>query len=136
MTNGVVLVIASDAAIGALLGALAETSGYSAVYPTPLESVADAVARLEPSVVLLDGDDDRSAESRFYRSASAVGSRVVLFSSSRGRDETERMAALRGLPALTLPVGPRAFRQVIAGLFGDVRSSAGVTVTARPAVTP
>ncbi|MFL5575570.1 MAG: hypothetical protein ACJ79S_06360 [Gemmatimonadaceae bacterium] len=140
MTKGAVLVIASDAAIGALLGALAEVSGYSPVYPTPPEAVADSIARLQPSVVLVDGDDDRSAETRLYRCAASAGSRVVLFSSSRGREETERMAALRGLPALPLPIGQRAFARTLAGILEREDRVAGggaaVSSTERPAASP
>lgn len=131
-----VLVIASDAAIGALLGALAETSGYSPLYPTPPEAVADAIVRLQPSLVLLDGDDDRSAEARLYRSAVAAGSKVVLFSSSRGREATERMAAQRGLPALPLPVGQRAFQQTITGVLSGEGGEQGPSIPAREAATP
>ena len=124
MKKGAVLVIASDAAIGALLGALADVSGYRAVAPAPPETAADAIARCRPSVVLLDADDDRSAEARVYRLAAELGSCVVMFSSSRGREETERMAARRGVCALPLPIGQRDFARAMACAAGGVAKDA------------
>jgi len=133
MNNGAVLVIASDAAIGALLGALAEVSGYRAIAPASPETASDAIARCRPSVVLLDADDDRSAEARLYRLAVEVGSSVVMFSSSRGREETERMAARRGVCALPLPVGQREFARAIGCAAG--RAAADVAGTSASSLT-
>jgi len=114
MPDLAVLVVAKHAMIGALLAALTELTGHHSLFPEPDESAAHAVARLRPDLLLLDGDDVAASTDDIFHAAVAAGSRIVLFSSTQGRRDTERMAARRGVAALVLPVGSDGFVRALA----------------------
>jgi len=114
MPDLAVLVVATHAMIGAMLAALTEGTGHHPLFPRPDESAALAVARLRPDLLLLDGDDVAASLDATYHAAAAAGSRILLFSSTQGRRDTERMAARHGVAALVLPVGSDAFLSALA----------------------
>ena len=119
MTDVTILVIAQHAMIGALLGALVELAGHRARFADAGEAADAAVERLGPDLVLLDCEHEAAGDDATYRTAFDVGSRVVLFGSSLSAVETERYAARRGVPCITLPIGFTAFNQRLSSLLDD-----------------
>lgn len=101
---------------GALIGSLVEVSGFQALFPAPLEDVADAIARIQPNVVLLDcdaGDEERCVEP-----VAVYGGAVVLFSPWRPEEELTTTASRRGLRHFTLPIQWVAFRRLLRDAIG------------------
>ena len=117
MTAVQILVIAEHAMIGALLGALVELAGYRPRFVDSGELPEAAIERLRPDLVLLDCEHPAAQGESTYRAAHDAGSRVVLFGSSLTAAETERFAARRGTPCITLPIGYNAFSQRVAAIL-------------------
>jgi CheY-like chemotaxis protein len=112
-----ILVIAEHAMIGALLGALVELAGHRPRFAEAGEAADAAVERLAPDLVLVDCEHPAAADDAAYRAAFDVGGRIVLFGSSLNAAETERFAARRGVPCITLPIGYTAFNQRLSTLL-------------------
>ena len=119
MSNVRILVVAGHAMIGALLGALVELAGYRPLFADVDERPDAAIERLEPDLVLLDCELAAAAEDDAYRAAFEAGSRLLLFGSSLTAVETERFAARRGAPCITLPIGYTAFSERVKALLDD-----------------
>ena len=114
MTDVQILVIAEHAMIGALLGALVELAGHRPRFAEGGEAPDAVIERQRPDLVLLDCEHAAAVDDAVYRAAFEVGSRVALFGSSLSQTETERFAARRGVPCITLPIGYTAFSKRIA----------------------
>jgi DNA-binding response OmpR family regulator len=113
MTDVQILVIAEHAMIGALLGALVELAGHRPRFAEAGEAPDAAIERLRPDLVLLDCEHVAAGDEAAYRVAFEAGSRIALFGSSLSEAETERFAARRGVPCITLPIGYTAFSKRI-----------------------
>jgi len=111
MPNVRILVVAEHVMIGALLGALVELAGYRPLFVEAGEAADAAIERLGPDLVLLDCEHAAAAGDETYRAAFEAGSRILLFGSSLSASDTERFAARRGAPCITLPIGYTAFSQ-------------------------
>jgi hypothetical protein len=110
-----VVVVANDAVIGALMGALVELSGHTPIFPAADESPIRAISRVGPALVLLDCEHYLACEDEMFRCAQTVGARVLLFSAARTQYETEELAKQRGCSSITLPIRYHDFRREIEG---------------------
>jgi len=113
MTDVQILVVAEQAMIGALLGALVGLAGHRARFAEAGEAPDAAIDRLGADLVLLDCEHAAAGDDAVYSTAFEAGSRVVLFGSSLSESEIERFAARRGVPCITLPIGYTAFSKRI-----------------------
>ncbi|MDQ6827920.1 MAG: hypothetical protein M3081_03545 [Gemmatimonadota bacterium] len=102
----IVLIVAVDPVVAALLGLLGEFAGEAPQFPAPGEVPADAIRRVRAAVVFLDCHHDVACEDHAYAAADEVGSEVLLFAHERERHHLERMAAARNAHALRLPIHP------------------------------
>jgi hypothetical protein len=100
----VILVIAADAVVGALLGLLIELAGDQPRFPAAGELPADAIRRIRPPVIFLDCDHDAACEDLAYHAADAVSAQVVLFAHVGSRERLQKMATERDTHTLALPV--------------------------------
>jgi hypothetical protein len=113
VANSLILVVALEPVAGALLALLAELAGHTPVFPRPGELPRDAVSRLGPHLVLLDGDHEAADTDEFYLHVGRTDVRVILFSSSNKARATERLASQRGAMTLTLPTNRQRLHRAI-----------------------
>lgn len=113
-----ILVVASNDDIGALIGALGELAGHVPLYPSR-DGPGAAITRLKPRLVLLDYDVAAAWEDRTYRDARAMGSTVILFSSSMTSDDVAAAAARRSVGFFALPIHHNAFARLIERTLAD-----------------
>jgi DNA-binding response OmpR family regulator len=103
------MVLANEEVISALLGAMVELDGYTAVFPRADEQPLTAITRNRPDLLLLDCEHEFAWDAQGMRSARAAGVQILLFSAMRSQREIEQIAARHGVPAFTLPVTFREF---------------------------
>jgi hypothetical protein len=113
-----ILVIPHDPMIGALIGELVEHAGYRAVYACADERPGDALVRLRPTAVLVDGEHAAARSDEFLSSAAAVRAGVLLFAGAWSESELQQFAAKRGARFFALPTGVRALGRAIADVVG------------------
>jgi DNA-binding response OmpR family regulator len=104
-----IMVLANENVISALLGAMVELDGYTAVFPAADEQPLIAVDRHRPDLILLDCEHELSWDPPAIRRIRATGARLLLFSAMRSQREIEQIAARYGVPAFALPVTFREF---------------------------
>jgi len=102
--SSVVLVIAKEPLIQTLMCSLVDLSGHRASVPRGDETVAAAIRRVCPQLVLLDCEHDASADQDAYDAASSIPAHVLLFTPARSHSEVADFAAGRGLRSLALPI--------------------------------
>ena len=102
MTGLSALIITHDLTIGELVHAMLESEGCSAYRPRDDESAVGVLERLRPSVALIDCDGALCDE-RFFERAKELGIPLVMFSSSRDRQQMRRVVP-EGYPWFTLPI--------------------------------
>jgi len=100
-----VLILAREELISALLGLLVETTGHSVGFAKPDESSQDAMLRLRPKVVIVDCDH-RDCTGDLVKAANEVGARLILFSASREAEYVRRAAAPSRSQSFTFPIEP------------------------------
>lgn len=100
-----VLILAREELISALLGLLVETTGHSVAFANAEESSRDAVRRLRPKVVIVDCDH-RDCTSDLVKVADEVGAKLILFSASREPEYVSRVAAPSRSLSFTFPIEP------------------------------
>jgi hypothetical protein len=103
------MVLANEEVISALLGAMVELDGYTAVFPQADEQPLTAITRHRPDLLLLDCEHEFAWDIQGLCAARGAGARVLLFSAMRSQRELEQVAAQHGIPAFTLPVTFREF---------------------------
>jgi hypothetical protein len=108
-----ILVIAKEPLIQTLMCSLVDLSGHRAAQPRGDESVAAAIARVRPRLLLLDCEHDCACEDEAYLAAASVGAEVLLFTPSRSRAEVADLAAERGLRSLALPIRLHEFSETL-----------------------
>ena len=113
MANSLILVVALEPVAGALLALLAELAGHTPVFPKSGELPRDAVSRLKPHLVLLDGDHEAADADEFYVHVGQTDVRVILFSSSNKARATQRLATRRGATTLTMPTDSQRLHRAI-----------------------
>ena len=111
----VILVVGREAVISALVGSLVELAGYQPMFMATDEAPADAMDRIDPELVLLDGDRDDAHMAALYDHAAAAGTPLLLFTPAQGRPAAERFAASRGVATITLPANSAAVARAIDG---------------------
>lgn len=107
-----VLILSTDAITAALLSILAELEGYTPVFTSRGESSLEGLARLRPTVVLVDCDHEACTDSLFDL-ASGLGVKVVIFSPGRMKDDIRAFAEERSLPWFSLPIDRASLAQII-----------------------
>ena len=132
-----VLVIASDALAGALIGTLVETLRLRAEFVRPDERPEDALVRVRPlAVILLEAAEDQAESDLFVVRARRGGVQLLLFGSAAKIDARMPWADERGIPAFALPDELDALQAALEGMVrpverrprvGDRRSAAIVT---------
>lgn len=109
----VVLVLAADPVVGALLGVLIELAGEAPWYPEPAEAPVDAIARVRAPLICLDCNHDLACEDEAYEAADRVGSAILLFGHHGDRARMERMVQERDAHVLALPMAPAALGRLL-----------------------
>jgi CheY-like chemotaxis protein len=112
-TPSTILVIAKEPLIQTLMCSLVDLSGHRATWKWSDESVADALARVRPQLLLLDCEHDEACEDGAYLAAASVGASVLLFTPSRSRAEVADLAAERGLHSIALPIRLHEFSETL-----------------------
>jgi DNA-binding response OmpR family regulator len=111
MLQTTVLVMAKDRFIAALLGALVELSGRSAVFRLDDEASDSAVRRTHPELVMFDCALGITTCTEIAALARIEGLRLLMFSASHTDREARDIASLYGAQVIVLPVKPRDFIQ-------------------------
>ena len=112
-SSSTILVIAKEPLIQTLMCSLVDLAGYHAAHSRSDESLAEAVTRVRPRLVLLDCEHDEACEDDAYRAASSVGAEVLLFTPSRSHAEVADLAAARGLRSMALPIRLHEFTEAL-----------------------
>jgi DNA-binding response OmpR family regulator len=106
-----VLIVSTDSPTATLLGAFAEVEGYEvSIHDDARESPYAAIQRSRPDLILLDIDHPDGFAPDFLRELQASGIHAVAFSPGRLTSEVRERAEPYGLPTITLPIDPAAFR--------------------------
>ena len=108
-----ILVLAKEPLIQTLMCSLVDLSGHRAAQPRSDESVAAAIARVRPRLLLLDCEHDSACEEEVYAAAAGVGAQVLVFTPSRTHAEVADFAAERGLRSMALPIRLREFSETL-----------------------
>lgn len=101
--SGAALILSSDLLGAALLGAAIELLGYRAVFPRDDEGGADALRRLKPRVVLVDGGDQFLNDSTVLGPALMTRAQLVFFGSPERIRDLRVLAAKYDASLLALP---------------------------------
>jgi hypothetical protein len=109
-----VLVVASDAMLAALVGALVETTGLSAVFPQEGEDADKALARVKPlAAVLVNGEEDVAASDVFLRRARKRGVALMLFGKRDTMQRISSWARSNDVNVFVLPAESLALRTAL-----------------------
>ena len=100
-----VLILAQEELISALLGLLVETTGHVVAFAKGGESSQEAMRRLLPKVIIVDCDH-RDCTGDLVKVANEIGARLILFSASREADYVRRVAAPSRSQSFTFPIEP------------------------------
>lgn len=101
-----ILILADDAIVAALLGALIETLGYSVDFGRQRESANDAMRRVRPAVCLLDADDPTAANDETLGHAVMRGVSPLLFGTQKALDRNRALVEKHGTVTLRMPPSP------------------------------
>jgi DNA-binding response OmpR family regulator len=104
-----VLVVAEEDVISALLGAMVELDGYQPIFPAADELPLDTIRRIRPALVLLDGEHELAWDADAMRTLRELRVQAMLVSALRSQQELEMLAARHDVPSLALPVRFREF---------------------------
>ncbi len=106
------------------MGELIRFAGYQPVFPGADETVVDALERIGPTLLFIDGDHPAAKSSDVRSAVEEAETPIVLFSGSRTERELKQLARQRGDCAFPLPNGPRALGTLIQRMLGDGCSAA------------
>ncbi|MEP6690287.1 MAG: hypothetical protein ABJD07_03970 [Gemmatimonadaceae bacterium] len=106
MKTARVLIQSGDVLVAALLGALVATENAEPLFPTNGETTRDALLRLRPNAVLINGESDDAADERALGAAMMIGATIVLYGPARARPRMEELRTRYGARILQLPVVP------------------------------
>ena len=119
MPKQTILILANEEVISALLGAMVELEGHTPAFPAHDERPLAALARVRPSLLLLDCEHDLAWEEESMRRIADGGTRTLLFSAMRSQREIEMIASRYGFPAFVLPVAFREFTERVESLLDE-----------------
>ena len=122
MPKQTILILASEEVISALLGAMVELEGHVPAFSAHDERPLAALARLRPSLLLLDCEHELAWDETSMRRIADSGTRTLLFSAMRSQREIEMIASRYGLPAFVLPVAFREFTDRVESLLEELPS--------------
>lgn len=108
-----ILVIAKEPLIQTLMCSLVDLSGHESTQPRADETVAAAIERVRPQLLLLDCEHDCACEQEAYDAAKEVGAEVLLFTPARTNDEVADFARGRGLRSMALPIRLQEFSRTL-----------------------
>jgi hypothetical protein len=108
-----VLVLSADALVAALLGALMEIEGYAPWFPRAHETPRDALRRVRPHALLLDGEYPDACGPTVIGPARMMGVRVVLFARPDVVAAVQACATRYELEVLPMPPRPNDVASVL-----------------------
>jgi DNA-binding NtrC family response regulator len=109
MSGLTVLIVSTDAVIGALLALYVEAYGHRAVLADEGERPADAIARSGATVILVDADRPDCCSSAFVAEQRAAGRRVIAYSPSMLAHELRQRVERLRVPWLSMPLEGERF---------------------------
>lgn len=113
-SDHIVLVVAGDALLAALIGILIEGTSFKVAFPLAGERTEDALARVKPlAAVLLDADAGEVASDVFVRRARNRGVAVILFGGRENLKRLEEWAGDAAVPSFVLPDEIDALRDAL-----------------------
>jgi len=118
-----VLIVSTDAIIGALLALHAEVHGYRAVVAEDDETPNTAVARCSPRIILVDLDRSDAFSPTFVAQQRAAGRCVIAFSPKRLAAEVRAQAEGFSLQFFAMPVDVTGFKTMLDDAATSVRGS-------------
>ena len=101
-----ILILADDALVAALLGALIETLGCSVQFGHQFESANDAMRRTRPSVCVLDADYRAESSDETLGHAAMRGIAAILFGTQKALDRNRALVEKHGVVTLRMPPSP------------------------------
>jgi DNA-binding NtrC family response regulator len=112
-SSSTILVIAKEPLIQTLMCSLVDLSGHRTAQPRSDETVAAAIGRVRPDLLLLDCEHDCACEQEAYDAAADVGAEVLLFTPARTNAEVADFARERGLRSMALPIRLHEFSETL-----------------------
>jgi hypothetical protein len=110
-----VLLLSADPLASALLGAAVELAGHVPRFPRAGETARDALRRLRPRAVLVDGDHEACSD-EFIGPALMTGARVQLFRSRHTQRDAGDIARRLGLSIVEFPMESDALTALLRDL--------------------
>lgn len=123
-----VLILSTDSVTAGLLGILAEIEGYHPLFAGAGEPPEHSIARLRPTVALVDCDHAAACADALFDEARATGTRVIIFSPGRMRDDVRSFAEERSLPWFALPIDRAALARALQGTLASTLPFALLTL--------
>lgn len=103
MSRNDVLILSTDPLAAALLGAAVESVGHQPRFSEPHEAAREALRRVRPRAVLIDGDDADACAEAFLGPALMTGARVLVFAARGGANRGAALARRAGIDVVRLP---------------------------------
>jgi hypothetical protein len=98
------LILTSDTLIGALIGAAIDLAGVRPAFPADGESPRDALRRIRPGIVLIDGADALANNEAVLGPALMTRARVFIIATAK---RAEQLASLASRYDLSFVIVPR-----------------------------
>jgi hypothetical protein len=97
------LILSPDPLAGALLGAAVEVAGFRAEFARPDEALRASLARVKPSHVLIDCDDQNARDESALGRALMTGARLFFFGTARKTNDLAAVASRYQARVVALP---------------------------------
>lgn len=103
MSRNDVLIISTDPLAAALLGAAVELVGHQPRFSEPDEAPREALRRVRPRAVLIDGEHADACTESFIGPALMTGARLLVFEAGGGDKRGAALARRAGIDVVRLP---------------------------------
>jgi len=111
-----ILVLSHDVMTAALVGALVEASGMTALFPRVGEGEREALLRARPRAVLVDCDHPSACGPAFFGAAMMADARIVLYGSRDLDGDLPQLAKRHRATFVKIPVDADTFSKVLRGV--------------------
>lgn len=119
-----ILVIASDAILGALVGSLVEATRLQAAFPRESERLEDALARVRPlAAILVDAITSEAESDLFLARARRRRIQVLMFGSADSVGQRAAWATTRNVPMFVMPADVPALQAALEGVLSPSEPS-------------
>ncbi|GAC1514762.1 MAG: hypothetical protein NVS1B4_03230 [Gemmatimonadaceae bacterium] len=108
-----ILILSHDVMSAALMGALIEAGGMTALYPRNDEGEREALMRSRPRAVLVDCDHGSACSDAFFGPATMAGARLILYGARDLQPELSLLADRHRASFLKMPVDAVGFADVL-----------------------